>query len=91
MSEIAFQKVLLQSIDDSVENREEAEAEVRNEIRILEKQLQTLKRGTASSASQSTTALSPQIANSKALPSKPRKDNTMDVFSGGSGCQGMFG
>jgi septal ring factor EnvC (AmiA/AmiB activator) len=91
LNEIAFQKVLLSSIDDSVENREEAEAEVRNEIKTLEKHLLVLKRGTASSSSQSAAASSSQVANSREPHSKPRKETMMDDFSPGrSGYQGMF-
>ncbi|KAH8816892.1 SNF2 family N-terminal domain-containing protein [Xylogone sp. PMI_703] len=45
MNEIAFQKVLLSSIDDSVEDREDAEAEVRAEIKALERQLRALRQG----------------------------------------------
>jgi len=46
LNELAFQKVLLNSIDDTVQNREAAEEEVRAEIRALEKQIRELKRGT---------------------------------------------
>jgi uncharacterized coiled-coil protein SlyX len=46
LNELAFQKVLLNSIDDTVQNREAAEEEVRAEIRTLEKQIRDLKRGT---------------------------------------------
>lgn len=92
MSEIAFQKVLLSSIDDSVENRDEAEEEVRNEIKTLEKKLRALKRGTISSASQSTATSSSQIFKSTGPPSKSRKETIMHDFLGaGSGYQGMFG
>jgi phage shock protein A len=81
MEEIAFQKVLLSSIDDSVENREVAENEVRVEIKTLEKQLRTLRRehSTVKSASQSTTIPS-QSAASSSLPSNPRNDAAMDNF-----------
>ena len=49
MNEIAFQKVLLASIDESVLDRSNAENEVRAEIKTLEKQLRDLKRrGTTS-------------------------------------------
>ncbi|KAF4637235.1 hypothetical protein G7Y89_g851 [Cudoniella acicularis] len=56
--ELSFQKVLLASIDDTVTNREDAEAEVRQEIKTLEKRIKELKRGGRSSASQSSTAAS---------------------------------
>lgn len=52
LSELAFQKALLNSIDDTVQNREAAEEEVRAEIRALEKQIRDLKRG-ATTASNS--------------------------------------
>jgi phage shock protein A len=57
LNELAFQKVLLNSIDDTVQNREAAEDEVRAEIRALEKQIRELKRG-------STTASQPQPSGS---------------------------
>lgn len=53
LDEIAFQKVLLSSIDDSVQNREEAEAEVRAEITALERQLRKLRNGKSFVSSQS--------------------------------------
>lgn len=53
LNEIAFQKVILKSLDDLVENREEADREVRAEIKSLEKQLRDLKRGTTETASNS--------------------------------------
>ena len=59
LNELAFQKVLLNSIDDTVQNREAAEEEVRAEIRTLEKQIRDLKRGstTASNSQPSGSAL----------------------------------
>jgi hypothetical protein len=61
MNEIAFQKVLLASIDESVQDRSNAENEVRAEIKTLEKQLRDLKRrGTTSTASKLETSLSSQ-------------------------------
>ncbi len=50
LSELAFQKVLLNSIDDTVQNRKAAEEEVRAEIRTLEKQIRDLKRGTTTAS-----------------------------------------
>ena len=93
VGEIAFQKVLLSSIDDSVENRQEAEDEVRTEIKSLEKQLRTLRRApaTKTSASQST-AIPPQPAAPSSSTSKSRNDATMDLFSATdsqNGYQGM--
>jgi uncharacterized coiled-coil protein SlyX len=51
-SELAFQSVLLRSIDDTVEKRSNVEDEVRAEIKSIEKKLRALrKQGTMSSAS----------------------------------------
>jgi hypothetical protein len=55
MNEISFQKVLLSSIDDSVEDRDAAEDEVRTEIRRLENELRALKRGSGSETAESAT------------------------------------
>jgi chromosome segregation ATPase len=55
MGEISFQKVILQSIDDSVKNREAAEREVRGEIKALESKLRALRRG-GTTASQSSSS-----------------------------------
>ncbi|KAF8854292.1 hypothetical protein BDZ45DRAFT_747658 [Acephala macrosclerotiorum] len=62
VEEIAFQKVLLASIDDSVQNREAAEAEVKAEILSLEKQVRALKRCTTTTASSSQLSTSSQPA-----------------------------
>jgi uncharacterized coiled-coil protein SlyX len=52
--ELAFQGVLLSSIDETVLNRHEAEQEIKEEIKALKKQLRALQgTGAASSASQS--------------------------------------
>ena len=92
MSEIAFQKVLLSSVDENVENRAEAEDEVRAEIKLLEKKIRALKRGTTIAASQSTQLPSSLAADSPSTPLKSRKDFTMDDFAvGGSRDRGMFG
>lgn len=55
MEELVFQKTMLASIDDTVADRDDAEEEIRGEIRKLERRLRELKRGTSgqSSASQS--------------------------------------
>jgi hypothetical protein len=51
--ELAFQRVLLASIDDSVLNRDQAEQEIQEEIRALKQKLKALQRtGAGSSASQ---------------------------------------
>lgn len=68
--EIAFQKVLLQSIDDSVENRESAETEVRAEIKRLEKRLKDLRRSATTTASNSRTSSAPQSQPGPSVPSK---------------------
>lgn len=51
--ELAFQDVLLKSIDDSVENREEAINEIKAEIELLKKRLRGLSHRTTSTASSS--------------------------------------
>ena len=43
--EIEYQRVLLQSLDDSVEDREQAEAEIAAEIKRLERRLKALRAG----------------------------------------------
>lgn len=43
LDEILFQKAMLTTIDDSVQNREEAEASVKFEIRRLERLLRALR------------------------------------------------
>lgn len=63
LNELAFQKVLLNSIDDTVQNREAAEEEARAEIRALEKQIRDLKRG-------STTASNSQPSQNRSSSSK---------------------
>ena len=50
MSELMLQKVLLSSIDESVEDREAAEIEIRAEIKALERRLKDLRRGPTSSS-----------------------------------------
>lgn len=91
MSEIAFQKVLLSSIDHTVENREAAEAEVRTEIKTLEKTLRSLKHGATTSASQSTQIPSSQILDSSSSPSRHHRVTTINDFVATSlGDQGMF-
>lgn len=86
IEEIAFQKVLLASIDDSVQNREAAVAEVKSEILSLEKQVRALKRGnttTASSSQASTSSHAIQATPSASSSSKkpahtsPEDDTTV--------------
>lgn len=83
MSEIAFQKVLLSSIDDSVENREEAENKVKAEIKALDMQLRALRRsaGTTTAASQSTSTPFSQPAGARTSSVNPRTNNTMGDYS----------
>ncbi|KAH6675016.1 P-loop containing nucleoside triphosphate hydrolase protein [Halenospora varia] len=61
MEELVFQKTMLASIDDTVADRDDAEEEIRGEIRKLEKRLKELKRGTSGRhpASQLSLAASP--------------------------------
>ncbi|KAE9365444.1 hypothetical protein N431DRAFT_353892 [Stipitochalara longipes BDJ] len=70
LNELAFQKVLLNSIDDTVQNRDAAEEEVRGEIQALEKQIRDLRRGstTASNSQPSRSSQSSQKQSSN--PSK---------------------
>ncbi|KAK0105181.1 hypothetical protein ONS95_004422 [Cadophora gregata] len=68
--EILFQKVLLQSIDDNVQDREAAEQEVRHEIHSLERQLNRLKR-----AAQGSSGFSSK-PSSQSFHSTPGKDPT---------------
>ena len=62
MDEIRFQRVILSSIDDSVEDREAAEEEVRAEIKRLEKKMKILKRGLGEAATEPATSSSDFIA-----------------------------
>lgn len=61
MEELVFQKTMLASIDDTVADRDDAEEEIRGEIRKLEKRLKELKRGPSGRhpASQLSLAASP--------------------------------
>jgi hypothetical protein len=52
VDEIQYQKTLLLSIDDTVEDRHEAEAQVKAEIRRLDRQLQAMKGETTSGLNQ---------------------------------------
>jgi hypothetical protein len=83
MSEIAFQKVLLSSIDDSVENREEVENEVKAEIKALDTQLRALRRsaGTTTATTQSTSMPFSQPAGARTSSFNPRTNTTMDDYS----------
>ncbi|RFU32429.1 hypothetical protein B7463_g3913, partial [Scytalidium lignicola] len=91
MNEIAFQKVLLSSIDDSVQNREDAEAEVKTEIAALERQLRELRRGILTGglvSSQSAPLDSSDVAtsvtsqsDSRSLHSSPSKEKPSAMAS----------
>jgi len=69
--ELCFQQVLLRSIDDKVQDKENAAQQVKQEIAVLEKQLKALKRGNKPTASNpSTTVGSFQASYSRDTPSK---------------------
>lgn len=76
INEISFQKVLLASIDDSVDDREAAEDEVRTEIWRLEREVSELKRGSGSTITEPATS-SPDFieagaaSSSSSLPRQP--------------------
>jgi len=76
-SEISFQKVLLSSIDDSVEDREEAEQEVRKEIYRLQKQLKAARRGTIGAASTSQSFSAPQPLQESSPNRSPSKTKSI--------------
>jgi chromosome segregation ATPase len=97
MNEIAFQKVLLASIDDSVQDRPNAENEVKAEIKALEKQLRDLKRRgtrTTSTASKTETSLSSQQsseATSSASSTHKRPSNpTEEGHASGTAMDGFL-
>jgi hypothetical protein len=65
LDEIAFQETLLASIDDSVQNRHEAENECRAEIKALQTQLRVKQGITTASSSQSyPSSQQPDLASS---------------------------
>jgi uncharacterized coiled-coil protein SlyX len=70
LNELAFQKVLLSSIDDTVQNREAAEEEIRAEIRALEKQIRNLKRSTTAASQPQPSRSSQSLRKSSSSPSK---------------------
>jgi hypothetical protein len=93
MNEIAFQKVLLASIDDSVQDRLKAESDVRAEIKTLEKQLRDKRRGTTSTASTFRPAISSQIPEetSSAFPhNRPSNLTTEDDNASGTAMDGYL-
>lgn len=94
IEEIAFQRVLLESMDDTVVNRQQAELDVRKEIRDLENQVKRLRRGTtagAPTASNSSNTNSSQAFEApirhfspKVKPARPASppEASMDGFRG---------
>ena len=95
MNEIAFQKVLLASIDDSVQDRANAESEVRAEIKTLEKQLRELKRrGTTSTASTFRPLISSQpseaTSSASSLHKRPSNPTTEDDNASGTAMDGYL-
>ncbi|EKD14371.1 uncharacterized protein L3040_008273 [Drepanopeziza brunnea f. sp. 'multigermtubi'] len=85
--EIAFQNVLFASIDDNVQDREQAEQDIRDEICSLERQLKDLKRCT-SAATITTASNYPSSQNSSqsfqaAFSSSSRKNNAISNLDGG--------
>lgn len=94
LNEIAFQKVLLNSLNDTVENREEAEREISAEIKTLEKQLRHLKRCTTSTASNCTPSASQffsQATPSNSTTTKPAAMESNHSRPPGNTPQGMLG
>jgi phage shock protein A len=92
LNELAFQKVLLSSIDDTVQNREAAEEEVRAEIRSLEKQIRVLKRRTTTTtASNSQSSASSQPSQTQSSnPGKASNTATRDGLSTASAMDGYL-
>ncbi len=82
IDEIAFQRVLLSSIDDNVQDREDAEKDVRDEIRSLERQLRDLRRRTTTTALKSRSS-NPSSQNLQATPSRPSRNYTANSLDGG--------
>lgn len=74
MDELCFQKVLLRSIDHTVQDKEDATQQVKHEIAVLEKKLKDMKRGLQPSASNSSRDISSlassQASSSNKTPSK---------------------
>lgn len=91
MNELAFQKVLLSSIDNTVQNREAAESEVRAEIRSLEKQIRDLKRGATNTASQSGASTSSQPSQTVSSSSISKNKTSTPTRNGHSAATAMDG
>jgi hypothetical protein len=62
MDEIRFQKVILTSIDDCVEDREAVQGEVRAEIKRLEKEIKILRRGPGAAITEPATSSTDSFA-----------------------------
>jgi len=90
INEIAFQKVLLSSIDDTVQNREAAENDVRTEIRTLEAQLRNLRRSTTNTASDSRPSASSQQPETASSISSPNKSTADGDASAGTTMNGYL-
>ncbi len=71
--EILFQRVLLSSIDDTVQNRAQAEQDVKDEIHSLQRQLVKLKRGTTADLTTASTLSQP--ASSQRIEATPRSSS----------------
>jgi chromosome segregation ATPase len=78
--ELTVQRIMLSSMDDSCQNRDEAEAEVKAEIRELERQLRSLKQ---KKPTQNFTSHRIASANGTTLQDDPFAE---DVFSYSSKC-----
>ncbi|CZS91523.1 related to DNA repair protein RAD16 [Rhynchosporium graminicola] len=88
--EIAFQRVLLSSIDHNVKDREAAEQDVRNEIHSLESKLNRLKRAAKASTSKSSSQTlqpSPKQSRSSSRQRTATDDFTMNQDQGLSNWQ----
>lgn len=99
LDEIAFQQTLLASIDDSVHNREEAQNEVKAEIRTLTARLR-VKQGITTTALNSRTHSSSQNSTSASAnasyqtqPQPPKTSTGGDLSSEAAmnGYLGQFG
>lgn len=81
--ELCFQNGLLQSIDDAVEDKDNAILEVKKEILALQKKLKRLRRGPNSLSSS-------QASASKATPSKKRNTKPQGVTESMNGYTSKF-
>jgi uncharacterized coiled-coil protein SlyX len=79
-NEIAFQRVLLSSIDETVVNWEELQDQVKEEIESLIRQVKDLQRSTTSTASASLPSSASERSQQTA-PSSSMKSNAKDKAS----------